>query len=92
MKAKIDGQWCIVIERGEYFTKVLTPFHEIHDVANNDIEDIERGAHEQQRAGMECGHHPQERILQAVRLQGDLDQRQFNCCPSSHHVASGLHP
>lgn len=42
MKAKIDGQWCIVIERGEYFTKVLTPFHEIHDVANNDIEDIER--------------------------------------------------
>ena len=40
MKGKVkltDGTVCIVIERGEYFTKVLTPFHDILDVANSDI-------------------------------------------------------
>jgi len=39
MKVRLtDGTVCIVIERGKYFTKVLTPFHDILDVANSDIE------------------------------------------------------
>lgn len=41
MKVKLsDGTWCIVIERGEYFTKVLTPFHDVIDVSNRDIEEV----------------------------------------------------
>ena len=41
MKVRLtDGTVCIVIERGEYFTKVLTPFHDILDIANSDIEEV----------------------------------------------------
>ena len=37
-KAKLtDGTICIIMERGEYFTKVLTPFHDIINVSNRDI-------------------------------------------------------
>lgn len=38
----IDGTKCILIKRGKYFTKVLTPFHEILDVANSDIKKIDK--------------------------------------------------
>lgn len=38
MKVKVDGQMCTVISRGEYYTKVSTPFHDIIEVRNDDIE------------------------------------------------------
>lgn len=38
-KVKVDGQWCIVMERKAYSTKVLTPMHEVLEVSNKDIED-----------------------------------------------------
>lgn len=36
-KVIVNGQACIVIERNEHYTKVLTPMHDILNVSNNDI-------------------------------------------------------
>lgn len=41
MKARLsDGTLCLVIRRGEHFTTVLTPLHEILDVSNKDIVEV----------------------------------------------------
>lgn len=42
-KAKLaDGTWCIVMDRGEYYTKVVTPMRDILYVENTDIVEVRK--------------------------------------------------